>query len=158
VKYSNVQGGLYIQDDIKVRKELTITGGVRYEAQTHVPDALNFGRGNVTTVAPHISAFSGAGAGGGGGNATLSRVQVELVCASGTVYYDPYNFQAFDQSGRLFELAVEGAGSSPLLEIGTLHAGERIRGTLAFDMPRGEATLLMSDESDQTVTALRVPD
>ncbi len=86
------------------------------------------------------------------------RVQVELVCASGTVYYDPYNFQAFDQSGRLFELAVEGAGSSPLLEIGTLHAGERVRGTLAFDMPRGEATLLMSDESDQTVTALRVPD
>ncbi len=29
---------------------------------------------------------------------------------------------------------------------------------LAFDMPRGDATLLMSDESDQTVTALRVPD
>jgi carboxypeptidase family protein len=42
VRYTNVQGGLYIQDDIKVRKGLTITGGVRYEAQTHVPDALNF--------------------------------------------------------------------------------------------------------------------
>ena len=37
-------------------------------------------------------------------------------------------------------------------------AGERVHGTLAFDMPRGDATLLMSDESDQTVTALRVPD
>jgi hypothetical protein len=86
------------------------------------------------------------------------RVEVELICASGTVDYDPYNFQAFDQGGRLFELAVEGAGRSPLLESGTLHAGERVRGTLAFDMPHGEATLLMSDESDQTVTALRVPD
>jgi len=42
VKYSNVQAGFYIQDDIKVRKGLTVTGGVRYEAQTHVPDALNF--------------------------------------------------------------------------------------------------------------------
>ena len=42
VEYTNVQGGIYIQDDIKVRKGLTITGGVRYEAQTHVPDALNF--------------------------------------------------------------------------------------------------------------------
>ena len=42
ISYTNVQGGLYIQDDIKVRKGLTITGGVRYEAQTHVPDALNF--------------------------------------------------------------------------------------------------------------------
>ncbi len=41
VNYSNVQGGIYIQDDIKVRKGLTVTGGVRYEAQTHVPDALN---------------------------------------------------------------------------------------------------------------------
>ena len=40
--YSNVQGGVYIQDDIKIRKNLTVTGGVRYEAQTHVPDKLNF--------------------------------------------------------------------------------------------------------------------
>jgi hypothetical protein len=42
VRYTNIQGGLYIQDDIKIRKGLTLTGGVRYEAQTHVPDALNF--------------------------------------------------------------------------------------------------------------------
>jgi Carboxypeptidase regulatory-like domain len=42
VKYSNVQGGIYVQDDIKIRKNLTLTGGVRYEAQTHVPDKLNF--------------------------------------------------------------------------------------------------------------------
>lgn len=42
IQYSNLQAGLYIQDDIKIRKSLTLTGGVRYEAQTHVPDALNF--------------------------------------------------------------------------------------------------------------------
>jgi hypothetical protein len=42
VRYSNVQGGIYIQDDMKIRKGLTLTGGVRYEAQTHVPDLLNF--------------------------------------------------------------------------------------------------------------------
>lgn len=42
VSYSNVQAGVYVQDDIKVRKGLTVTGGVRYEAQTHVPDAINF--------------------------------------------------------------------------------------------------------------------
>ena len=42
LKYSNVQGGAYIQDDIKIRKNFTLTGGVRYEAQTHVPDKLNF--------------------------------------------------------------------------------------------------------------------
>jgi hypothetical protein len=42
VSYSNTQAGLYIQDDIKIRKNFTLTGGVRYEVQTHVPDALNF--------------------------------------------------------------------------------------------------------------------
>lgn len=42
LSYSNVQGGVYFQDDIKIRKNFTITGGMRYEAQTHVPDVLNF--------------------------------------------------------------------------------------------------------------------
>jgi Carboxypeptidase regulatory-like domain len=42
VRYTNAMGGFYVQDDIKVRKGLTITGGVRYEAQAHVPDNLNF--------------------------------------------------------------------------------------------------------------------
>jgi hypothetical protein len=39
--YVNVQGGVYFQDDIKIRKHFTITGGLRVEAQTHVPDRLN---------------------------------------------------------------------------------------------------------------------
>ena len=85
------------------------------------------------------------------------RVEVELTCTTGAVDYDPYNFQVFDQTGRLFETAIEGAGDS-MLETGTLHPGERVRGTIAFDMPQSEATLLMSDDSNQTVTALKVPD
>jgi Domain of unknown function (DUF4352) len=85
------------------------------------------------------------------------RVEVELTCTTGAVDYDPYNFQIFDQTGRLFETAIEGAGDS-MLETGTLRPGERVRGTIAFDMPHSEATLLMSDDSNQTVTALKVPD
>ena len=85
------------------------------------------------------------------------RVEIELTCTAGSVDYDPYNFQVFDQTGRLFETAIEGAGSA-MLETGTLYAGERVRGTIAFDMPHSEATLLMSDDSNQTVTALKVPD
>ena len=53
--YSNVQGGVYIQDDIKIRKNLTLTGGVRYEAQTHVPDKLNFAPRAGFTWAPFKS-------------------------------------------------------------------------------------------------------
>jgi len=55
VKYTNAQGGIYFQDDIKVRKTLTLTGGVRYEAQTHVPDLLNFAPRAGFTWAPFKS-------------------------------------------------------------------------------------------------------
>jgi hypothetical protein len=85
------------------------------------------------------------------------RVEVELICTTGEVDYDPYLFQAFDKSGQLFEMAAEGTGGR-VLSVGTLTPGERVRGTIAFDMPRGEVTLLMSDDSENTVTALRVPD
>ena len=55
LNYSNVQGGVYIQDDFKIRKSLTVTGGVRYEAQTHVPDKLNFAPRAGVTWAPFKS-------------------------------------------------------------------------------------------------------
>ncbi len=90
-------------------------------------------------------------------NGNYLRVEIEIVCTEGQFDYDPYNFQAFDQRGKLFEFAEEGAGRS-MLELGTLTAGESVRGQLAFDIPRGDVTLLMSDELEQTVTALRVPD
>ena len=38
IAYQNLQGGIYLQDDIRVRKNLTLSPGVRYEAQTHVHD------------------------------------------------------------------------------------------------------------------------
>jgi hypothetical protein len=55
VEYTNLQGGFYVQDDFKIRKNLTLTGGVRYEAQTHVPDALNFAPRAGFTWAPFKS-------------------------------------------------------------------------------------------------------
>lgn len=85
------------------------------------------------------------------------RVQVELVCTDGTVDYDPYNFQAFDTDGRLYEVASEGVAST-VLPVGELYSGETVRGAIAFDMRRGETTLLMSDGTNQTVTAIKVPD
>ena len=85
------------------------------------------------------------------------RVEVELTCIAGAVDFDPHNFQVFDQTGRLFETAIDGAGDA-ILESGTLYPGDRVRGTIAFDMPHSEATLLMSDDSNHTVTALKVPD
>lgn len=42
LKYHNVLGAVYIQDDIRVRKGLTLSPGLRYELQTHLDDFDNF--------------------------------------------------------------------------------------------------------------------
>jgi Carboxypeptidase regulatory-like domain/TonB dependent receptor-like, beta-barrel len=43
IDYNNVQAGIYVQDDIRLRKNLTFSPGVRYELQTHLSDYNNFG-------------------------------------------------------------------------------------------------------------------
>jgi hypothetical protein len=48
VRYSHVQFGGYIQDDIRVARSLSVSAGLRYEAQTHADDYLN--------VAPRLGA------------------------------------------------------------------------------------------------------
>jgi hypothetical protein len=41
IKYWNMQAGLYLLDDMRLRKNFTLTTGLRYEAQTHVRDYNN---------------------------------------------------------------------------------------------------------------------
>ncbi len=43
IVYSHIEGGVYVQDDIRVRQNLTFSPGLRYEAQTHVHDLSGFG-------------------------------------------------------------------------------------------------------------------
>ena len=52
INYFNLQAAGYIQDDIRVRKGLTITPGLRYEAQTHLDDFNAFGPRFGVTWAP----------------------------------------------------------------------------------------------------------
>ena len=55
IKYDNLQAAVYVQDDIKVRKGLTLSPGLRYEAQTHLQDYDNFGPRFGFTWAPRKS-------------------------------------------------------------------------------------------------------
>ena len=38
IRYDNLQGAAYFQDDMRLRRNLTLSAGMRYEAQTHVGD------------------------------------------------------------------------------------------------------------------------
>jgi hypothetical protein len=52
IDYFNLQAAVYVQDDIRVRKGLTLTPGLRYEAQTHLNDLNAFGPRFGVTWAP----------------------------------------------------------------------------------------------------------
>jgi hypothetical protein len=52
VEYSHVQFGGYIQDDVRVARSLSMSFGLRYEAQTHTNDYLNFAPRFGTTWSP----------------------------------------------------------------------------------------------------------
>lgn len=82
------------------------------------------------------------------------QVEVWLVCTSGRIDYDPYFFQAFDARGRLYEVA--DSRSAHALTTGRLAPHQQVRGVVVFDMPRGNATLMMTDGAAQAVTALRI--
>ena len=55
---------------------------------------------------------------------------------------------------QLYEVA--DARTDSALESGQLLPGQRVRGTVVFRLPRGNVTLMMSDLSNQSVTALRI--
>ncbi len=42
ITYWNLTAGAYVEDDVRIGKSLTISPGLRYEAQTHIRDVANF--------------------------------------------------------------------------------------------------------------------
>ncbi len=67
IVYSNLETGVYVQDDLKLRENLTFSPGLRYEVQTHVSDYSGFaprlgltwapGSGGKTTVRSSYGRF-----------------------------------------------------------------------------------------------------
>ena len=82
LSYQNVQVGFYVQDDIRLRKNLTLSPGVRYEAQTHVGGTANIGPRFGVTWAPF-----------GGGQTTLR--------GSAGIFYDWLPTGTYEQSLRV---------------------------------------------------------
>jgi hypothetical protein len=82
IEYRNVNAGWYVQDDIRIRKGLTLSPGLRYEAQTHVSDYNNLGPRFGVTWAPFKS-----------GRTTLR--------ASAGVFYNWLNAGVYEQTLRV---------------------------------------------------------
>ena len=82
VRYSNVLGGIYFQDDIRVRKNLTFSPGVRYELQTHLTDFNNFAPRFGVNWAPFKS-----------GRTTIR--------ASAGIFYDWFSTGTYEQTLRV---------------------------------------------------------
>jgi Carboxypeptidase regulatory-like domain/TonB dependent receptor-like, beta-barrel len=82
IAYNNVQAGFYVQDDVRVRKNLTLSPGVRYEAQTHLSDYNNFGPRFGITYSP-----------GKSGKLTLR--------ASAGIFYDWLSTNIYEQTLRV---------------------------------------------------------
>jgi hypothetical protein len=55
LSYFNAQTALYVQDDLRLRKSLTLSPGLRYEIQTHLGDRNNLGPRMGVTWAPFKS-------------------------------------------------------------------------------------------------------
>jgi hypothetical protein len=82
VQYWMLQAGLYIQDDIKLRKNFVLSPGLRYEAQTHMDDVNNF--------APRIGMNWSPGASG-----------KTTIRASWGLFYDWLNTNTYEQTLRV---------------------------------------------------------
>ncbi len=90
------------------------------------------------------------------GSGSYLHLEVELSCSAGVLDYHPYGFLALDRTGRVFEVEVAGA-LGPVLDTGTLGPGDSIRGSIGFDLPRGDTTLLLTDGANRTVAVVEVP-
>jgi hypothetical protein len=55
ITYSHLEAAVYVQDDLRLRPNLTFSPGLRYEAQTHVHDLTGFGPRLGLTWAPGSS-------------------------------------------------------------------------------------------------------
>ena len=107
IAYNNFQGGIYIQDDIRLRKSLTFSPGVRYEVQTHLTDYSNVGPRVGLTWAPFKS-----------GKTSLR--------ASWGIFYDWLNNGIYEQTLRVdgFRQREQNISNPPFPELPNVGAGD----------------------------------
>jgi hypothetical protein len=122
IEYSNTQAAIYLQDDIRVRKNLSFSPGIRYEVQTHLRDFWALGPRFGFTWSPFTS----------------GRTSVR---ASVGVFYDWLSAGTYEQSLRIDgfrqqELSILNPSYPNPGGAGSVSKGNRYLIDPALDMPR----------------------
>jgi hypothetical protein len=122
VEYSNTQAGIYLQDDIRVRKNLSFSPGLRYEVQTHLRDWKALGPRFGFTWAPFKSGKTS-------------------VRASAGIFYDWLSTSMYEQALRIDgfrqqELSILNPTYPSAGGAGTVSVGNRYLIDPALQMPR----------------------
>jgi len=140
IDYRNIQAGIYLQDDIRVRKNLTFSPGIRYELQTHLSDVNNFGPRFGVTWSP-----------GKSGKTTLR--------GSAGVFYDWLSTGTYEQTLRVdgFRQREENITDPPFPNAGPAGPGSPTNRYLLGDDLRMQRFTRLSAGFDRAVTkGLRV--
>jgi hypothetical protein len=140
IEYSNTQAAIYLQDDIRVRKNLSFSPGLRYEVQTHLRDFWALGPRFGFTWSPFTSGKTS-------------------VRASVGVFYDWLSTGTYEQALRIDgfrqqELSILNPSYPNPGSVGSLSVGNRYLIDPALDMPRN--TRLSAGVDQQLTTRARV--
>lgn len=122
IEYSNTQAAIYLQDDIRVRKNLSFSPGIRYEVQTHLRDFWALGPRFGFTWSPFTS----------------GRTSVR---ASAGVFYDWLSTGTYEQALRIDgfrqqELSILNPSYPDPGGAGSVSKGNRYLIDPKLDMPR----------------------
>ena len=122
IEYSNTQAAIYLQDDIRVRRNLSFSPGIRYEVQTHLRDFWALGPRFGFTWSPFKS----------------GRTSVR---ASAGVFYDWLSTNIYEQALRVDgfrqqELSILNPSYPNPGSIGVVSIGNRYLIDPTLDMPR----------------------
>jgi hypothetical protein len=140
IEYSNTQAAIYLQDDIRVRKNLSFSPGLRYEVQTHVRDFWALGPRFGFTWSPFKT----------------GRTSIR---ASAGVFYDWLSTNIYEQALRIDgfrqqELSILNPSYPNPGSVGSLSIGNKYLIDSAIDLPRN---VRFSGGIDQQIgTRLRV--
>ncbi|HUR19520.1 MAG TPA: hypothetical protein VMZ90_01845, partial [Vicinamibacterales bacterium] len=122
IEYSNTQAAIYLQDDIRVRKNLSFSPGLRYEVQTHVRDFWALGPRFGFTWSPF-------------------KAGKTSIRASAGVFYEWFGTGIYEQSLRVDgfrqqELSILNPSYPNPGAVGSLSIGNKYLINPALDLPR----------------------